>query len=334
MILDVDTGTDDAMALMLALRSPELEVAAVTCVSGNVGVDLVVQNTLKALDAGGAPPDLPVARGFAEPLVEPVVHCPEIHGQDGLGDLVPRVPASTRELRPEHATELLNGTLRRAEDAVTVFALGPLTNIAVAIRLCPEVWLSKVEQLIWMGGAVACGGNCSAWTEANSKYDPEAARIVLRSGVPILIYPWDVYEKLIYTRVELLQLGIPHPSSARPDDGERPDRDSASALAGRILHREMDHFDMTWANIGDAGAVAAALERQAVTTRRLHVDVELTGSRTRGMTVCDLRGPTFPPDEPKEPENADVVVGVDVEVLKGLFTQRVLRARNDGHVQS
>jgi len=136
-ILDVDTGVDDALALLLATCCPDIEVLAVTCVHGNVDVDSVVQNTFKVLDVAGAPPDLPVARGFAEPLIQKVQHCPEIHGQDGLGDLKPPLPMSSRSPWPGHAVQLLNETLQTANEPVTVVALAPLTNVAIALRTEP-----------------------------------------------------------------------------------------------------------------------------------------------------------------------------------------------------
>mmetsp|Transcript_99220 Transcript_99220/g.289544 ORF Transcript_99220/g.289544 Transcript_99220/m.289544 type:complete len:350 (-) Transcript_99220:26-1075(-) len=321
LILDVDTGTDDALALLLALRVPTVEVLAVTCVHGNVDVDQVLDNTLRTLDAAGARPDLPVARGFEAPLVEPVKHCPEIHGQDGLADLRPALPASRRKPCRQHAVELLNETLRAAGGPVTVVALAPLTNIAVAARMCPALWREKVERIAWMGGAVASGGNAAPWAEANARYDPEAAHMVLGSGLPLLIYPWDVFLKVGFTKQELLALDVADAEGARAGEGERP---AWSLLAGRLLWRELQHFGVEETMIGDAGALAAVLRPGAVKTKRLHVAVELQGSLTRGMTACDLRGFAHPPDEPKRPANAEVVVDLDARAIKAFFAEHVL----------
>jgi len=335
MILDVDTGTDDALALLLALRCPSVEVLAVTCVHGNVEVGKVLQNTLRTLDAAEAPPDVPVSAGFEEPLVEPVTHCPQIHGQDGLADLQPPLPPSRRRPCEEHAVELLNSTLRRAPGPVVVVGLAPLTNIAVAFRMSPALWRAKVERIVWMGGAVSGGGNATPWAEANARYDPEAAHIMLSSGLPFLIYPWDVFLKVSYTKDELRSLGVADVdggegkgvagvggANGKAEDG--PARPRWSVLAGRLLWREFRHFDVKEAMIGDAGAVAAALRPGALKTRRLSVAVELHGGRTRGMTVCDLRPFAHPPDEPQKSPNAEVVVDVDARALKAFFTEYVL----------
>lgn len=324
LIIDVDTGCDDALALLLALRCPSVRVLAVTCVHGNVGVDQVLANTLKVLDAATAPPDLPVARGFGEPLVEPPTHCPQIHGNDGLGDLEPALAPSRRQPRPGHAVELLNRTLREAESKVTVVCLAPLTNVAVAIRTEPELWRSKVARLVWMGGAAAAGGNASAWAEANARYDPEAAHMVLSSGLPLLIYPWDVFLKVGYTEGELRAMGIADVDAGGAGAETGPPRHPASVLAGRLFYREMRRFKTSQGTLGDAGAVAAALKPEALTVRKLHVAVELHGGLTRGMTVCDLREFVDPPDEPQRPANAEVVMDVDAEALKELFTRHVL----------
>jgi len=317
LLLDVDTGVDDAMALLLALRCPDAEVLAVTCVAGNVGVDQVVDNTLRVLDAAEAPAGLPVARGFAHPLIEPLHPCPEIHGQDGIGDLQPPLPASTRKAVPEHAVQLISRTLRCAASPVTVIALGPLTNIAVAIRTEPELWREKVSRVVWMGGAVAIGGNATSWSEANARADPEAAHIVLTSGLPLLMYPWDVFLKVGYSATDLSALGVADVDAGEADNG----RPSWSMLAGRLLYREMHHFKIPESMIGDAGAVAAALLPEALTIKRLHVAMELAGSTTRGMTVCDLRTFVDAPDEAMKERNVDVVMDVKVHDIKAYFSR-------------
>jgi len=179
--LDVDTGIDDAHAILLALRSPELDVIGISCVAGNADVDTVVASTLKVLDAAGAPHDLLVARGCSHPLVEALHPCPEIHGADSLGDLTPAFPASSRAVRPGHAVDYLLKALQSSPAPVTIVALAPLTNLAHAFRSDPGAF-SSVDRIMWMGGAVAGGGNATAWAEANAFYDPEAAHVMLTSG--------------------------------------------------------------------------------------------------------------------------------------------------------
>jgi len=329
MIIDVDTGTDDALALLLACCCQQVDVLAITCVQGNMDVDTVTLNTLKVLDAARAPSNLPVARGFALPLVEPVTHCPQIHGQDGLGDLDPPLPESKRKPRPEHAVQLLNSTLGKASELVTVVCLAPLTNIAIAMRMEPQIWKQKVGRIVWMGGAVAGGGNARVWSEANANYDPEAAHMVLTSGVPILLYPWDVFLKVGFTSQELSNFGIEDNDAASAQTQGRTSRHPQSLLAGRLMYRELRHFKVDTAMIGDAGAVAAALLPEALTVRQLNVSVELHGERTRGMTVCDIRSFADAPDEPLGKPNADVVVDVDSAKLKSFFAQCVFGLHED-----
>jgi len=324
MILDVDTGVDDAMAVLLAIRSPEVEVKAITCVHGNVHVDKVTENTLKVLDMAGAAEGLPVAKGFDRPLIQEVLHCPEIHGRDGLGDLEPSLPSTTqRKAHPEHAVQLLNETLRKAEaegEKVTIVALAPLTNIAVAYRMDSALWHRRLERLYWMGGAVSGGGNARVWSEANASYDPEAAHIMLSSGLPITIYPWDMFMKMTYTEPELTKTPV---LVGESDEANRAAL-SASSLARRLLLREIRYFSVETGTIGDAGVVAAAIRGDAVTTKPVHVQMELHGSLTRGMTVFDLRAFSHPPDEPIQSPNVQLVTAVDAPVLKELFTTRVI----------
>ncbi len=150
--LDVDTGIDDAHAILLALRSPEIEVIGISCVTGNADVDKVVDATLRVLDAAGARPDLPVGRGCDHPFIEKPHPCPQIHGQDSLGDLSPPLPTSCRILSHKHGVALLLSALRSTPTPIIIIALAPLTNIASAIRSAPALFAEKVERIVWMGG--------------------------------------------------------------------------------------------------------------------------------------------------------------------------------------
>ena len=313
--LDVDTGIDDALALLLAQRSTELDLVGVSCVAGNGPVDDVVAATLKVLDAAGAREDLPVARGFARPLIEPPHPCPAIHGSDCLGDLSPPLPRSMRRVSSSHAVDALLDALRAAarSEKLALVALAPLTNIAAALRRDPAACAAGLARVVWMGGAVFAGGNASAWGEANAAYDPEAAHIVITTlaalGVPLTMYPWDVYLKVAFSAAE-----------ARAVRGEAP----WSRLARRLLRRDMAHWKSDSAQIGDAGAIAYLIAPHAATVRRMHVAVELSGRATRGMTVVDARGfAPPPPDAPMLPPNVDVIVDVDVDALKRVFARAV-----------
>jgi len=150
--------------------------------------------------------------------------------------------------------------------------------------------------------------------------------VVLTSGLALVMYPWDVYVKLSYSACELQEMGI-------ADRARQSDEDGARSLAGRLLYREMRHFEMTTAGLGDAGAVAAAVLPDALTLRRLHVSVEMKGDSTRGMTVCDLRDFTTPPDLPKRAPNVDVITDIDAAAMKELFSELVFRHHSQGRGQ-
>eukprot|EP00929_Paragymnodinium_shiwhaense_P025749 TRINITY_DN15507_c0_g1_i8.p1 TRINITY_DN15507_c0_g1~~TRINITY_DN15507_c0_g1_i8.p1 ORF type:complete len:294 (+),score=45.65 TRINITY_DN15507_c0_g1_i8:188-1069(+) len=282
---------------------------------------------MKVLDAAGARPDLPVAEGFQQALLEPLHHCPSIHGEDGVGDLQPPLQESSRTPHTEHAVQLLLKTLHAApkEPGLVVIALGPLTNIAVAIRTDPAVWHKKCSKLVWMGGAVSIGGNSTAWGEANAFCDPEAAQIVLSSGLNIMMYPWDVFTKPAFSKQELEEMGLPDVDA----ESEKKLRDGCppwSHLASRLLHGLMHIFQATSATIGDAGAVASLVCPDAVTIKRMHIEVELHGQSTRGMTVADQR--PFPGEVQRQREaNIDVVVDIDASKLKELYARCVLKER-------
>ena len=182
-ILDVDTGVDDACALLLAALHPDVELLAVTCVSGNASVDDVVRNTMKVLDVAGRP-DVPVARGADRPLLEPRGDARHVHGADGMADL--GWPASARPIDGRHAVELLRDLLSQAaagepSDRVTLVPLAPLTNIALLLRTYPEA-ARGLRAIVFMGGS-ADVGNATASAEFNVWHDPEAAAKIGRAHV-------------------------------------------------------------------------------------------------------------------------------------------------------
>jgi pyrimidine-specific ribonucleoside hydrolase len=280
-VLDVDTGVDDACAILLAALHPALDLRAVTCVGGNAAVDPVVANTLTVLDAAGRP-DVVVARGAERPLLEEAVDARHVHGQDGMGDL--DWPKSTRQADPRHAVEVLRDVLLEAASAgdpdrlVTLVPLAPLTNIALLLRTYPAA-ARGVREIVFMGGA-AQAGNATASAEFNVFHDPEAAAVVLDAcaelDVPVTMYGLDVFYAPRITRTAAHQL-----VSA---GGQ-----GASELAGRLVEFQCERFGSDSATIGDAGAVCAVIEPGAVRRQRLPVRVELAGTWSRGRTIVDLR---------------------------------------------
>jgi len=308
-VLDVDTGVDDALAILLALRSPAMDVRAITCVAGNADVDQVVANTLRVLDAASAP-DIPVARGMTRPLVEPPRPARHVHGEDGMGDL--GLPRSQRSPVGIHAVELLRTTLASATEPIILIPLAPLTNIAVLVRTYPEL-LDRIDRIVLMGGAAAVG-NATAAAEFNVWHDPEAAAIVLDSGVPTTMYGLDVFYEPVVPVADVQALV----SAADP----------ARQLAGRLMQHQLARFGAATVTLGDAGAVAAVLRPDLLWTARHPVRVELAGTWTRGRTVVDQRPRAIDLDHDELGSGGlvDVALRVDGPALAALFLE-VLRTR-------
>ena len=301
-ILDVDTGVDDALALLLAIRSPDLDVRAVTCVAGNADVDQVVRNTLVVLDAAGAG-DVPVARGADRPLLEPARHARHVHGADGMADL--GLPDSRRRPRSGSAVELLRETIEQNGTPVTLVPLAPLTNIALLLRTHPEL-AGRIERIVFMGGSAGIG-NATAVAEFNVWQDPEAAAIVLSSGVPLTMYGLDVFYDVTVDSATANAL------AASDEPGAQ--------LAGRLISHQVARLGGAPGTVGDAGAVAAVIAPDLITTTRLPVRVELSGSWTRGQTVVDRRLVAGEGDGARglPPGEVDVALAIDGDRARQLY---------------
>ncbi|WP_105975928.1 nucleoside hydrolase [Streptomyces geranii] len=301
-IIDCDTGVDDALALLFAVRHPGLDLRAVTCVAGNTDVDQVVRNTLTVLDRAGAP-DLPVARGAARPLIEPARHASHVHGQDGMGDLGLPAP-TTRTAVDVDAVTLLRREILASPRPVTLIPTAPLTNIALLLRTYPEV-TRNIERIVFMGGAVTTG-NATPVAEFNVWHDPEAAAILLTAGVPITMYGLDVFERVVVPAADVRRLR----ASAEP----------GARLAGDLLahrHPAATTDPDAPGGLGDAGAVCAVADPAGLTTELLPVEVSLAPGPTRGQTVVDRR-PRHGESEIHHGtrEQALVEVGLDVDVTR------------------
>ena len=319
-ILDIDTGVDDACALLLAALHPDLELRAVTCVSGNASVDDVVRNTLKVLDVAGRR-DVPVARGADRPLLEPRGDARHVHGDDGMADL--GWPASQRHVDGRHAVELLRDLLSEAAsgkpaDRITLVPLAPLTNIALLLRTYPEV-AGGLREIVFMGGAAQVG-NATASAEFNVWHDPEAAAIVLESAaeldIPVVMYGLDVFYDVRVSRAQAAGLVAA--------GGRGP-----AELAGRLIDYQCDRFGQQDATIGDAGAVCAVIDRFGLTTTRLPVRVELAGTYSRGRTIVDRRD--WPGDLAHDPHGmGSTSVAVAVSVDADRYADVWLRTMKEG----
>lgn len=298
-IIDCDTGVDDALALLFAVRHPGLDVRAITCVAGNTDIDGVVRNTLTVLEQAGAA-DIPVARGAERPLVEPARSAKHVHGQDGMGDL--GLPAPTRRPVDVDAVTLLRREILASPRPVTLIPTAPLTNIALLLRTHPEV-VRNIERIVFMGGAVATG-NATPVAEFNVWHDPEAAAILLTAGVPITMYGLDVFERVLVPAADVQRL--------------RTSSEPRLRMAGELLaHRDpATSGDPTpTGGLGDAGAVCAVVDPGGLTTESLPVEVSLAPGATRGQTIVDRRPrPGEAEIHDGERELALVDVGLDVDV--------------------
>lgn len=276
-ILDVDTGIDDALALMLAVRHPALDLRAVTCAGGNVPLSQVVENTLAVLALAGADA-IPVAAGAHCPLVEKAQSASYVHGRNGVADL--DLPAHDRSPVDMHAVELMRRTLVESAEPVTIIALAPLTNVALLLRMYPAV-SERIERIVFMGGAIGLG-NATAAAEFNVWHDPEAAEIVIGSGVPHTMYGLEPFYRVTCDAETI----------ARLCDSGSPTESIAGRLLAHLAVITEDEARIPAAGaaaIGDAGAVCAVIAPGGVTAVSAPVTVSLAPGPTRGQTVVDFR---------------------------------------------
>jgi pyrimidine-specific ribonucleoside hydrolase len=268
-ILDVDTGVDDAFALLYAVRHPDLNVLGITCVDGNTHLDQVCANTLYVIDAAGAG-NIPVAAGARHPLMGSSGHAEHVHGNDGLGGH--SKPVKNRTLDKRHAVELIKDLVNESAEPVTLIPVGPLTNIALFIATYPEV-AKKLEGILLMGGSAGMG-NVTATAEFNIWHDPEAAHVVFNSGLPITMYGLDVFYELSV-------------SQAHVDDLRKSPSSSAQLAADLV---EFRYGSMgSEITLGDYGAVASFLYPELTTSKVMNVAVDVTNGLNRGQTICDKR---------------------------------------------
>ncbi|MCI9887930.1 nucleoside hydrolase [Micrococcales bacterium 31B] len=273
-ILDVDTGIDDAMAIMFAVRHPLVDVQAITCVAGNASVDQVVRNTQQILDLIGAP-EIPVAAGALRPLVEVPRHASWVHGETGLGTV--DLPPTQRTPEPVHAVELLRRTLAATDRPITLVTLAPMTNLALFVRTYPDL-LERIERIVFMGGSASIG-NATAVAEFNVWHDPEAAHIVLSSGVPLTMYGLDVFNRVV----------VPAERRAALKASADPIEHTLGALLGHVAVDPDSGHSFEYQVIGDAGAVCALVAPDLFTFEVWPVQVDISQGLARGATVVDRR---------------------------------------------
>lgn len=306
MILDVDTGVDDALALLFAVRHPDIDVLGVTCVAGNAPLAQVVDNTLRVLDAAEAP-EVPVAAGAVRPLLEPPRSASHVHGADGLGGVA--LPPTARRAESIGAVELMRRLILEHDEPVTLVALAPQTNLALLLRTYPEVG-SRLERIVFMGGSASVG-NATAVAEFNVWHDPEAAAIVLDAGVPCYMYGLDVFN----------HVAIGHDVALALEHGDDRLGRVVGALLGHRIALSGDETAEYTGLIGDAGAICAIVDPSALRTQVRPVRVELAGYG-RGQTLVDLR--RFPGEDvvhglADEWTEVEIALEVDADRMSRLF---------------
>jgi inosine-uridine nucleoside N-ribohydrolase len=296
-LLDCDPGHDDAIALLLALASPELELLGVTTVAGNQTLEKTTANAIRVLEFAGRA-DVTVAAGADRPLVREPFVAAYVHGETGLDG--PDLPPPQSAPVNRHAVDFLADKIREVDGRVTLVPVGPLTNVALLLALHPD---ARPERIVLMGGAIA-EGNVTPAAEFNIWCDPEAAARVFASGIDLTMVDLDVTHKALFTTAHI------------------------GRLAGRVgemvtellrfydrFHREVYGFEGS--PIHDAVAVAHVLRRDIVETKHLNVEIDVESELCRGRTVVDLWRRTE-----REP-NAHVAVDVDADAFLELLIERI-----------
>ena len=319
-ILDTDPGVDDAMAIFLALRSPELKVEAITAVSGNVPLAFTLPNALRLVEIAGHP-EIPVAGGAAFPLVRRLVTAAYVHGNNGLGGV--EFPEAKIKPVAETASELIRRIVRANPGEITIAAVGPLTNIATVLKSDPGI-AKLIKSFALMGGSLS-GGNITPSAEFNLYVDPEAARVVFDSGVPIVMVGLDVTHKVLLRESHVSTL----------EAAQNPVSQAAAKIMRATLGRVAKTNDETVVAMHDPLTIASLIDPSVITLRDYYVQIETSGELTAGQSVGYSHAPVrrsppldtgdatgaIPVEEFKP--NCKVAVGVDPEKFFNLLIPRL-----------
>lgn len=316
-IIDTDPGVDDALALLLAMRSPELKIEGITAVAGNVPLTLTLPNALRMVAIAGRD-DIPVAAGASTPLLRRLVTATYVHGENGLGGAV--FPEPKRKPVAEPAAEFIRQIVRKYPGEVALLTIGPLTNIAAALSLDAEL-ARVVRVLVMMGGSLS-GGNITPAAEFNIYVDPEAARIVFQSGIPITMVGLDVTRKTSLTDEHVRVL----------EAAQNPVSQAAATIARNTLNRNLERGFLAGPNMHDSLAVAGFIDPSILQFKNYYVDVETAGELTAGETlgygpnVGDLRRrPGMELGKEKDAAAIRMPIRGSAPTLAGTGTSPVLR---------
>lgn len=305
-IIDTDPGQDDAVAILLALASPELDVLGITAVAGNVPLHLTQLNARKICELAGRP-DIKVFAGADRPMLRPLVTAENVHGKTGLDG--PDLPEPAMALQQRHAVDFIVETLMREErGSVTLCPLGPLTNIALALVREPRI-AGRIGRIVLMGGGFFEGGNVTPAAEFNIHVDPHAADIVFRSGAPITMMPLDVTHKALTTA---RRVGAFRALGTRVGD-------ATAALLDFFERYDETKYGTDGAPLHDPCVIAWLLRPELFSGRFVNVAIEIASELTMGMTVIDWWRVT------KRPPNAQVMREIDAEGYFALLTERLGR---------
>ncbi|RTL16884.1 MAG: nucleoside hydrolase [Burkholderiales bacterium] len=305
-VIDTDPGQDDAVALLLAAASPELELLGVTTVAGNVPLALTTLNARKVLELAGRV-DVPVCAGADRPLDVPLVTAEHVHGETGLNGV--ELPEPTLPVDPRHAVDFIVQTLREREPGtVTLCPLGPLTNIALALRQAPDI-ATRIRRIVLMGGGFFEGGNVTPAAEFNFYVDPQAAHEVFTSGLPITMAPLDVTHEVLTTAARIAAIRA------------LPNRVGQVVAAWMEFFERYDEekYGQDGGPLHDPCVIAFLLKPELFTSRECNVRIETQSPLTRGMSVIDWWAVTG------LPANAQVLRHADADGFFALLTERLGR---------
>jgi purine nucleosidase len=300
-LIDCDTGVDDALAILYLAADPQVEILAVGTVDGNVAAELGAENSLRALEVAGLL-GVPVAVGARAPLLQESRHAEHFHGQDGLGDS--HLPPPRSHPTEEGAVEQMVRLARSRPGEVSLLAIGPLTNLALALGVEPRL-PELLREVVIMGGAVACPGNQSPWAEFNIAHDPEAAEIALRAR---------------WRRLVLVGLDATGQAILDQSQYERLGGSASADFASRILAQQMranHRFELC-----DPLAAALLVDPTLASYQSLPVSVDLEGRHTRGATIADRRV-TLAPTQPETRPVVEIAMSVAADRFLGEFCRRL-----------
>ncbi|MCY4163704.1 MAG: nucleoside hydrolase [bacterium] len=301
-IIDTDPGQDDALAILAALASPDLEVLGVTAVAGNVPLDLTAPNALKICELAGRT-DVAVFAGCDRPLQRDLITAEHVHGKTGIDGA--DLPEPAASLQPQHGVDWITNTLAAAQEReITICPVGPMTNLASVLQASPELAM-HIREIVCMGGAFFAGGNTTPTAEFNVFVDPEAAQVVLHSGAPVTMFPLDVTHKALMSRHWIQQVRAL---------GTR----TSIAAVGMLEFYErfdVDKYGTYGGPLHDPNVIAYLLRPDLYAGRHCNVEVDTRSGLTLGMTVVDFWGVSG------RPANCQYITEVDSDGFYALLLE-------------